>query len=217
MVPLPLYQVRDDGLGGGEQKKKADEYHELGQACIPAHIQYPVARMIIDFYSTLFAHGNGLFVEDQSFGLVIDMITGRQDPGAPVPLFIIDKEVFGEYPHFIDHLAADEHGAAVCSVGIAGNIALSPVDLFAADGSGPAGERIDGIETGILYHVGLLKEADLGAGDADGAVLKKRLYQYIQQFGRHFSIIIYDKNIVTFCLTDAPVIPAGEAEVLFAP
>lgn len=160
-------------LGAENKKKKANKYHELGKACIPAHIQYPVTRMVIDFYGALFAHGNGFLMEDQPFGLVIDMITCRQDPGAPIPFFVIDKEVFREYPDFIDHFPADQHRAAVCSVSITGNIALSLVDLFAADGSGPAGERIDGIETGILYHVGLLKETDLGAGDADGAIFEK--------------------------------------------
>src|SRR5579859_6298395 len=103
------------------------------------------------------------------------------------------------------------------AMGISGNIALSAVDLFAAYRRSPSRKYVDGVESGVLYHVRLLIEPDLRTGHSDRGILVEWLDEHVQQIGRNLRIIVHDKNIVAFGLSYTPVVAACKAQVLFAP
>src|SRR5215203_2863707 len=102
-----------------EQHKKRHKCKELNRIGIAAHEKNPVAGMIVYFNCTLLSHGNGFFMKDQSFCLIIDFITCLYNTGAPVPLFIINKEFFREHTNRRYYFTLYHHGTAMSAMGIA--------------------------------------------------------------------------------------------------
>ena len=137
------------------KNKEQHKNRELRQTRISSHIQDSVPRMVIYFDSAFFPHGYRFLVINQGLPHIPDLVSGFQNPGRPVPLFIIDKKFLREHANFIDYFPLYEHGATMGSIRRSGIIILSPVLFQASDSGCPSCKNIDGIEAGVLYHIGL--------------------------------------------------------------
>ena len=87
------------------------------------------------------------------------------------------------------------------------------IDFAVADQSSPSGVGIDREASGILNPVWAVEKSTLRAGKADGAVVFHRLDEGFQEAGRHFGIVVEQKEVVPVRHTQSRVVSAGKAGI----
>lgn len=62
MFKLPAKSIFNNRLWSRQQSKKGKKGNQLERSCISTHVKYPIPCVVINLDSTLFTHGDRLFV-----------------------------------------------------------------------------------------------------------------------------------------------------------